>query len=275
MLSLEKFDPKTKALQEIVAGTKEIVDIDLEDKKQLEKVKKARIALRDERVEISSIGKKYREETTAFNKAVIVREKELLEIITPEENRLKEIEEQAKKLKIRKERVAVLPMRKEKLETIGDDVDTSEGNLLEMDDTEFIDYYNTRVTEKNRLESEALAKQKAEQDAIEEKQRREKEIEEAKEKARQEERDRIEAEANKKEEVKEPEPAIEEETKEEEIKHDTGHIELVNDLSNLSLEAQRYEFHDFKNENHAVPKIALVRRLEEIIEKTKNGDYDN
>lgn len=34
-------------------------------------------------------------------------------------------------------------------------------------------------------------------------------------------------------------------------------------------------FHDFESEKYATPKMALVQRLEELIENTKQGKYDD
>lgn len=34
-------------------------------------------------------------------------------------------------------------------------------------------------------------------------------------------------------------------------------------------------FHDFKSDKYATPKMALVQRLEELIENTKQGKYDD
>ena len=56
---------------------------------------------------------------------------------------------------------------------------------------------------------------------------------------------------------------------------DRGHDLLIQDLKELLSEAEDYQFHDFKNSEHAAPKVALVGRLEAIKENTIDGLYDN
>ena len=58
-------------------------------------------------------------------------------------------------------------------------------------------------------------------------------------------------------------------------KLDVGHIALCKDTSTLYREAMNWEFHDLKNGKYPVPKVALVGILETIIERAKNGEYDN
>jgi hypothetical protein len=56
---------------------------------------------------------------------------------------------------------------------------------------------------------------------------------------------------------------------------DPGHTRLLEDLRALLAEAERFEFHDFKNTTHATPKIALYQRLHKLAGHVKAGDYDN
>jgi len=197
-LNIEKFNPTIAELNNLVALTSGVKVTDPTDKKQLEEVKKNRLMLRDARVNITKKGKELREDAVKFQKAVIEKEKELIAIIEPEENRLKEVEDDAKKAKLRAERIAVLPMRKEKLEAIGDQVTVSDNELLDMDDTAFTEHYNTRVSLKNEADREALDEEKRQAE-------RDKEKREAEEKARQEERERHEREQKEKEEREERE----------------------------------------------------------------------
>ena len=53
------------------------------------------------------------------------------------------------------------------------------------------------------------------------------------------------------------------------------HIFLVNDLKNILQDAENYEFHDFKNDAYGAPKIALVEKLQTVINNVKEGKYDN
>lgn len=55
---------------------------------------------------------------------------------------------------------------------------------------------------------------------------------------------------------------------------DTGQINLENDIEILLIDVRDKRFHDFDSHMPA-PKMYLVRRLQEIIDNTKNGKYDN
>lgn len=56
---------------------------------------------------------------------------------------------------------------------------------------------------------------------------------------------------------------------------DNGHLHLLADLNEILEEAQKFEFHDFKNTKEATPKMYLVKRLGDLAQKAKDGDYDN
>ncbi len=53
----------------------------------------ARMALKNTRVKIQKLGKAAREDATAFSKAVIAKEKELIDVIEPEESRLRALQD--------------------------------------------------------------------------------------------------------------------------------------------------------------------------------------
>ena len=53
-----------------------------------------------------------------------------------------------------------------------------------------------------------------------------------------------------------------------------GSLVLIEELKSLLLEAEAGEFDDFANEKYSMPKVALVEKLTEIIDKTKKGKYD-
>lgn len=207
---LEKFNPTLAELQALVESTKGITAKDLTDKNQLAVVKENRLKLRDARTTITKVGKEYRAEALEYQRLVIVKEKELLAIITPEEDRLKAIEEEAKNLEILEERKKVLPWRKEQLLGIGDGESMpTEQELLQLTDEEF----NTHVTNRKLAK---LDKQEAEAREKQEAENREKEKEEAAAKAVEEERERAAKEAKLKEEreAKEAEEAKQKEAEE-------------------------------------------------------------
>lgn len=172
--NIEAFDPNKEQLQEIVSETKQITKESGE-----EKVKEYRTKIVRTRTTIQKIGKKWRDEANAFNKKVLAKEKELLEIITPEEERLKSIEAEIEKEKIMEERKASLPRRHEKLNSIGDNITVSDETLLEMNDLEFVEYRQQRI-DNHEMEQERKINEEIDRAA------REKEIEEAERRARKE-----------------------------------------------------------------------------------------
>lgn len=195
-MDIEKFDPTVEELKKIVDVTREIVKVDLKDPKQIQVVRENRIALRDARVNIEKRGKEMRADALAFQKKVIAKEKELIGIIEPEEDRLAKIEEEAKALQIRDQRMQQLPARKAKLESIGDGVVAKDEEILRKDDIEFAEYFNQRsaakidadriahdkkVAEDERIRLEAQKKSDAESEA-----KRKREDDEAAEKRRKE-----------------------------------------------------------------------------------------
>jgi len=194
-MEIEKFDPTEAELRAIVAVTEKITADDLEDPKQLAVVRENRIALKNARVRIEKTGKALRDDALKFQRAVIAKEKELVAIIEPEEDRLRAIEQAAKDLAERKKRVAILPERHARLASIGDSVTVTDDQLLDMDGPAFEGYFNQRQAAKieaDRIELEARERAvKEAEDAA----KRAAELEAAKERARQEERERAEREA--------------------------------------------------------------------------------
>lgn len=191
-LNIEKFSPTTADLRQLVAQTSQITATDLKDKAQLKLVKENRTQLADARISITKIGKALREDAIAFQKAVITKEKELVAIVEPEELRLKAIEEEAKKQEEMERRMETLPRRIEVLQAVG--IESSETEILSMDDNQFIEWKNAKVAEQQEAERIKL---EAERQAIEREKAQiqlEKDMAEATEKAREDERKRIETE---------------------------------------------------------------------------------
>lgn len=152
---LQKFNPTVAELTAMVEATKGITVTDLADAKQLEVVKKNRLGLRDARVKIEKIGKELRADAITFQKAVIAKEKELIGIIGPEEDRLSNIEEEAKTIALKKEREMKLPGRKQRIADLGEHFETADEHLLSLDDTQFEAYFNERVATKNERDRTA------------------------------------------------------------------------------------------------------------------------
>lgn len=193
-LSLERFDPTREALTQMVEETKGITAIDLKDKAQLTAVKNARIGFKNARVRIEKRGKELRADAIKFQRDVIAKEKELIAIIEPEEDRLKAIEHEAEQMRIREERIELLPSRKEKLARLEDGVEVDDETLLGMDGPTFQGYINQRLSEKNERDRAEIERQKEEQKKEQERLDNEKNAREREDKAREEERERIQRE---------------------------------------------------------------------------------
>ncbi len=149
-----KFDPNIAELQAIVAATSKVTYNDLSNDTQLALVHDTRISLRDARVRIEKTGKALRADALKYQKDVITREKELLAIIVPEEDRLADIEDKANKIKERAARMALLPMRREQL----GESDITDEFIIDLTNDEFIQFLVQRQAQKNeqdRLEIEA------------------------------------------------------------------------------------------------------------------------
>ena len=185
-LNIEKFDPTTEQLTKMVIASKKIKVTDINDKEQIEVVRKTRIELKTARVAITKKGKEMREEAIVFQKAVIAKEKELIAIIEPEEIRLETIEDEVKEKKQREERIALLPIRREQLDAIGDGVEVTDDEILGMDTAFFTDYKNERVAQKNEADRLTLEAEKRKVQEEAERQQREKETQEREKKAREE-----------------------------------------------------------------------------------------
>jgi hypothetical protein len=214
MKDLTQFDPTIEKLSALVAESAGIVEVNLDDPSQLDTVKRARLKLRDARVSIEKAGKEYRQDALDYQRAVIAKEKDLIAIIEPEEQRLKDFEKAAELEKARRIRIAQMPERRQRLEANGFPVD--EAKILEMDSVAFETHFNELVAEKNRKDREAAdakaAAEKAELERREEvlkegerKLEEERNAREREEKARADERARIEREAKEKKDREERE----------------------------------------------------------------------
>lgn len=175
-LNIETFNPTvaelTKIKQEAIALT---------ETSPLHSIVEMRKKLVKTRGDIQRFGKSLRDEANAFNKKVLEKEHDLLDIIEPEEARLKKIEADIEEKAIREARRKALPIRQDALKTIGDGIEISDDVLLGMNDEQFIEYRNTRVANK----------EEAERIKIE----RENELEQAKETARKEAEEKAKREA--------------------------------------------------------------------------------
>jgi hypothetical protein len=83
-----KFDYTAQQLKDIVAKTKSIVKVDIDNKKELAIVKKNKLSLGKIRTALKEFGKSKRDYFNEMSKKIITREKELVSIVEEEENRL-------------------------------------------------------------------------------------------------------------------------------------------------------------------------------------------
>lgn len=178
------FDPTIAELEKIVSQTSLITAPDLANDTQLALVHDNRIALRDVRIRIEKSGKEKRAEALKYQKDVIAYEKQLLGIISPEEERLKALEDEATAIKERAARAALLPMRKAELAKLGLEV-TDDNQILDLDNDAFVSLLNDLQAKKNAVDAAELAQMKA--DAL-----KKEELAKAAEDARMNERNRIE-----------------------------------------------------------------------------------
>lgn len=56
---------------------------------------------------------------------------------------------------------------------------------------------------------------------------------------------------------------------------DTGHDQLINDLTEVLVKVELFKYHDFHENGFATPKKQLVSDLQALITLVKAGAYDN
>lgn len=184
-MNLEQFNPTVAELTKLAAESKQLTITDYADPVQVKAVHDQRIVLRDARVGITKKAKEFREDALAFQKKVIEKEKELIAIITPEEDRLDQMEQEAKAHAVKLERERKWPERLERLKQLEYKGGSSDDHVLKMlNDVEFETYINNV---KAKIEAEALSRQRTEQLAREaDLKRREDELEAKERKANME-----------------------------------------------------------------------------------------
>lgn len=166
--------------------------------KQLVKIRRA----------IQTKGKSYRDDANAFNKMVLSKEKEYLEIIQPLEVEYKELLEAEKERQIVEARKELLPNKKKQLSVLKIQQPTDE-EILAMDENQWVEFYDQKFAEHEaNIENE----KRAEQEEKERKEREEQIKKEAEEKAKRE------AEEAVKRAEEEKKKAVEEAKKEAELK---------------------------------------------------------
>lgn len=213
-LSLAILEPREAECRNLVVKYKELSIKGVDDKEGYIEMHKAKMVLVKTRTDIKKDGKSLRDLTNDFNRAVLKKEKDLIEIIEPLEidlaDKLKFIDEAKEKIA----RIELLPARKERLKLLNTEL--SDDEITAMDATEFQTFCNEAKSkqlaaqeasikaESDRIETERL---KLENDKKEEETRKvaaeearkqaERDIEIAAKKAEQDKQDAIEAEKKK------------------------------------------------------------------------------
>jgi len=243
---LDKFDPQIAELQKIADVSSKVLVTDLKDKKQLAFAKAKRIELKSLRVKIEKKGLELRNDANTFNKAVMKKQHEMLDIIVPEEERLSEIEAKAEKIAELEKRKEYLQERKEKLSGIGDSVTISDTDILEMDDVRFFTYFNERTADWN---AEQVLKMEEEKEA---------------EVARREEEARV-LEEQKEEEIRKETERKEKEENERKAKEDEAQAKI--DAENAKIEEAKRKLEEEKREiEHQKELDATRKKVEEEAE---------
>lgn len=117
---------REKELISLAASSKTITVITNADGYQ--QVHSARMALKRERLCIEKLGKKAREDATAFSKAVIAEEARIIGLIEPEEKRLQKLQD-AEDTRIEAERQAKIDAELRRLEALQERVAELRGNM--------------------------------------------------------------------------------------------------------------------------------------------------
>jgi len=188
------FDPKIADLQAIVSDTSLITTIDLTNESELEVFKACQKTLQQARLKVTNTGKALRDESNAYSKAVIAREKELLAVIEPEEQRLKNIKEDAEHAELLKVRASMTPVRVEEMAKAGlttEQLLTTE-QMMEMDGNQFVEYIALKVQENNEAELTKFRAEKELRDKADNDLKHAQDIKDAQEKAVIAERERAE-----------------------------------------------------------------------------------
>lgn len=201
---LVQFNPTVAELNKIVESAKGLNITDYKDKAQLEAVRVKRIELKKVRVQITNKGKELREDAIKMQKLVIEKEKELIGIIAPEEDRLQELEDEVAISLEKDRRLALLDDKVTQLKALYPNTEMpllpSTEFLLTLTDEAWAVFYNDAVALRN--ETQRLANEEAmraieqeKQKLADEKAERERKEKEEAERIEREEKERLAREA--------------------------------------------------------------------------------
>jgi len=172
--TLIKFDYN---IDQLLFIAKEAKAIDTNNIEELETATKSLVKARGI---IQKQGKSYRDDANAYNKMVLEKEKEYVQIIEPIELEYKALIEQHKQNLILEVRKEMLPMKKEQLSLLTTLDPFTDEYLLSLDDSQWVEFYQTamannksniereeqqKIDDANRLERESQIAKDAEEKA--------------------------------------------------------------------------------------------------------------
>lgn len=173
-VSIEQFNPTIAELKELAEEASKLEMPALGDIAAIETIKEFAKRLQKSRTSVTKKGKELREEANKFNKAVLGREKELLEITVPQEDRLKSFLSEIERQEVLESRKAFLPARRAEMDELGASVTDDE--LLQMDSGRYMEF-------SNGIKQEKLDKERAQLERDRQKLEDDKRIEDAKKEA--------------------------------------------------------------------------------------------
>lgn len=251
---------KKEYYRQVATKADELTITDFTNSEQITAVKEKAKELQKLRTSATKDADELKEGLNRARQNIFDARDSLLNLIVPAEDRLKKLLQDAEKYELLELRKKILPTRHDALAKIGDGIEATDAQLLEMDDAQFTEYRLSRIDAKQEADRLKL---EAEQRALEaEKARiaREQEIEEAKKRAVAEAEERAKREADERVRLAEQAKA-DAERREEEAKKEAER--------KLKAEQERQEREKKEAEDARIEKEKKEAEEKKKIEKMK------
>ena len=260
-----KFDYNTALLNKVVKDARAINTADMA---QVEQTKKELVTLRGK---IQAQGKGFREQAIAYNKEVLKQENEFVGLIEPIEIEYKEILKKDNEKKVIEARKELLPMKKRQLQALTKIVMTDDESILEMNDEQWVAYYNAQFQineertqyeemrirqEKERVEREAEIREEMETKAKLDAEQALKQAQEDQINAVQAEKDKAEDQANKEKERHQAQKQAEDDAEKARLKKEVE--------EKAKMEADK-KYQDWLIENKYSEETMMLKETEDSI----------
>lgn len=243
-------------LQKNVEFSSTLKVTDIEDKGQIKIIKDEKNRYVKTRNSVKRAFKSKRDINTQENRAIILIENDVLEVIESEEKRLSEIVEVAELEKLRKDNISRLKDRHEALAKC--EAELSDDALLVMKEKDFEDYLTWKRVEYHEKKEKELKEREAEV-------KRQEELEEVKKQAK------IEAEK----EAKEKAELEKQRVQQEKIDAEKKHKEELEKIRQQQLEKEKAERERIENEKQAkIEADDRAKKNEDYIKYTKTIEFD-